>query len=171
MASHKLGNRGVTLLEIIVTFVIIATTAAMAIPNLEKGAAKKRADQAIAALRKISYCVRLYQQEHGWTIPTIPVGANTFEALYSDAAIGNRCYDYVSTVAGYNFSTMMGPTKTIPSPNATWALSAINSTDKRAVCIQVIHDATNRSRSGTVYDYHSTESSCGAANNYRSFAE
>jgi prepilin-type N-terminal cleavage/methylation domain-containing protein len=49
-------RRGVTLLEIVVVLVIVATGAALAVPKLQKGAAQRRADSAIDFALNIPLC-------------------------------------------------------------------------------------------------------------------
>ena len=53
-------KNGLTLLELIVVVIIIAIGASLALPNFRKGADQKRADSAIAGLRAMSYCLRIY---------------------------------------------------------------------------------------------------------------
>lgn len=163
-----LGNRGLTLLELIVVFVILATTATLAMPNFQKGVEQKKADSAIASLRKISQCIRLYRQAGGGVIPA----GTTYEALEMTGT-GNGCYnrDHLAPDFSFPASNSAIPTAASSAIEATWS-------NVRKVCLRYSANAANQSRSGVIYDYPAggscpTNNPCPAASSafYRCFPE
>lgn len=165
IGKRNRASKGLTLLEVIVVFVILSTTAVLVVPNLQKGIEQKKADSAIASLRKISHCIRLYKQEHGGSIP----GGTKYEVLETGVN-GNGCYDRTKLAPGFDFPLS---TEVISSPiTADAKASGIS----RNVCIKFVTDQTS---SGVIFDYPLTgacpvaETSCSPlpADVYRCFPE
>jgi general secretion pathway protein G len=86
MLGHKhAGNKGFSLLELVIVIVILAIIAAIAIPRMSRGSAGA-ADSALSSnLAVLRNAIDLFAAEHTGTFPTV---ANIVSqlTLYSDAA-------------------------------------------------------------------------------------
>lgn len=85
---------GLTLLEMILTMVIIATGAALAIPKIQAGIEQRKADSAIETLRTMSHCIRMYRIEQN-------VPPSSLAAL--EVGTGNSCLDPNQYEKKYNY--------------------------------------------------------------------
>jgi len=65
----KRSNTGFTLTELVVTFVVIAVVAGLAMPYYGRAIESARAHQAVAGLRQIYTAERIYRLEEGFYFP------------------------------------------------------------------------------------------------------
>ncbi len=139
-------RKGVTLLETILVITIIAIVAGLALPQLQKGADLKRADNAIAAMRTMSYCLRLYLQEHGGVLPS---GAQWgyLDTENANGITGNGCFDRNQREQTFSF-----PARSAAIGNST-IISASDTKSSRIVCLA----PSGTSDQGYVYDLPSGE--------------
>lgn len=156
--------RGVSLLEMILVLVIMATGAALAIPQLQKGAAQRRADSAIETLRTISHCVRMYKLERGPL--TSPKLQDMDDEVHVGGTEGNHCLDPDFFDKNYTW-----PALTAALGNS---LHAYNTKDDRTVCITPL-GSTDANDPGYIYDIlgSSTSDPCagGAPASFRTIKE
>jgi prepilin-type N-terminal cleavage/methylation domain-containing protein len=142
-------KNGLTLLELIVVVIIIAIGASLALPNFRKGADQKRADSAIAGLRAMSYCLRIYVQEHGGVLPAgTKWGHLDSEGVIGEAIIGNGCYDRDQFEKTYTFPARNADI----SYNKDVPATVIAASDKRSVRTVCLVPAGTPDRRGNVYD-------------------
>ncbi|HOW87853.1 MAG TPA: type II secretion system protein [Candidatus Omnitrophota bacterium] len=99
-----MGKRGITLLETIVTLVIMAIGASIVVPKIQQTAENKRADSAIQSLRTISHCMRLYALEKNLEVfqNTSSGSLSALEKL-STMQGGSGCFDYNALEPTYDF--------------------------------------------------------------------
>lgn len=162
--NMKRNKKGVTLLEMILVIMLISIAAALAMPNMQKGVDQKRADNAIATMRMMSYCLRLYLQEHGDVLP-----ANTawghLDTENAAGIDGNGCFDRNQMENTFTFPAR---DTLIPNPPPV-TLVATDKKSTRTVCLV---PAGTRDRSGNIYDLPSGTCIPEPANGwYRKFAE
>jgi prepilin-type N-terminal cleavage/methylation domain-containing protein len=133
---------GLTLLEMIVTIVVVAIAATLAVAQLQKGIEQKKTDSAIEALRSISYCIRFHRLESGGTIPP----GTKFRALEMEID-GNKCMDREQFPKDFNF-----PSKDAIIPADPIMLEASMNTPNatRKVCLA---PAGEVGRTGIIYDF------------------
>ncbi len=63
------NERGLTLIEIVLVFVIVVGTATLATVSMQRGIENRRAKQVLATLQSVGHAVRMYQLENG-ALPT-----------------------------------------------------------------------------------------------------
>jgi prepilin-type N-terminal cleavage/methylation domain-containing protein len=147
-------RKGLTLLEVILTMVIIAIGASLAIPNLMKGIEQKRADSAIETLRTISHCIRLYKLERD--IKTLTAAHNlTFAKLDTEDATGNGCLDRNQFEKTFAF-----PLRNVAFVDPVVLTATDTKGSGRKICLT---PAGTIDRSGMIYDILSGECSAGNA--------
>lgn len=62
---RRMKRKGLTLIEVILVLVVVATIAGLAAPNLRIGMENRRAKQALETLRSIHHAVRMYEVNKG----------------------------------------------------------------------------------------------------------
>ena len=100
--NKKISLAGLTLLEIVVVLVIMATGAALAIPRIQEGVAQRRADSAIETLRSMSHCIRMYRLEQEVPPPTLAALEVTTGNGCLDSNQYEKRYNYFYAVSGAN---------------------------------------------------------------------
>lgn len=126
MGRKKSGRSGASMMEIMIALVIVAALSAMAIPNLQMAARKKKADRALAALMAISECVKQHKIEYRLDDnPNI-----TFATLRASG-----CFSSDDLPPDFKFGDLMADT----IPNPAGGPVAVESTDGyRTVCVTEI---------------------------------
>lgn len=90
--GSRWGQRGVTLLEIIVVLLIVSVGAGMVYPSMQGAMSRRRADGAIAVLRKVTECLGQYKITYG------SLSGIKYSAIYDngclDADLFPKDYDF-----------------------------------------------------------------------------
>ena len=157
MGKKFFGQSGATMMEIMIALVVAAALAAIASPNWQKAADKKRADRALAALMTISECIKQYKVEYRLTSP------------YPAITYGNL--EYAGCVSRGDYPTGFAfPASGVAVPMNGGSLTVSSSDGTRMVCVT---DIGNLSASAPVYflDAPSTSACASTSPYYRLISE
>jgi len=135
MGKKAFGQSGATMMEVMIALVVAAALAALAGPNWQKAADKKRADRALAALMTISECIKQYKVEYRLSSP------------YPAITYGNL--EYAGCVSRSDYPTGFSfPTSDTQAPMNGGTLTIASSDGSRMVCVT---DVGNLSAAAPVY--------------------
>lgn len=135
MGRKFFGKSGASMMEVMIAVVVAAALSAVAAPNWQKAADKKKADRALAALMTISECIKQYKVEYRLTShPSI-----TYVNLEAAGCFSSKDYPSGFSIPGGAWGA------SIPNGGAV----VVQSTgDTRRVCVS---DIGNLDASAPVY--------------------
>ena len=107
-----MNQRGISLLEIVLVFVIAVTTATLATVSMQAGFENRRAKQVESTLQSIGHAVRMYELENG-ALPTKSDLSEVFEQGFLDSQ---------ELAYGKDFNYTFVPNAANPSQ---WSIQAI----------------------------------------------
>lgn len=144
LGFRKVGERGVTMMEMLVVLVIVAVGAALAFPSSQRMAGQKRADAAIATLRMIADCVREYNAGHGIE-GTAAATATTYSNIMGDdgdvaTKDDNGCLNTDLFARDYQVKDYNPHSLAVPVAGDANEIYAISAKDSRIVCLTQVTD-------------------------------
>lgn len=137
MGRKKLGRSGASMMEIMIALVVAAALSAVAAPNWQKAADKKRADRALAALMTISECIKQYKVEYRLGV----LNNMKYSNLENYGCINPNDYPQ-----GFQFAAMRA--QSIPNTDPPPALVVKSNDNSRMVCVTSVG---NLNASAAVY--------------------
>jgi len=104
MRRNKSGISGFTLVELVITILILGVLVAIAVPNYTRTQERARTQSAIVALKLIRSAQEIYRGEYGGVYPSGGASQSTINAINTNLRLDLNEAEWDYSVTGYTSS-------------------------------------------------------------------